>query len=103
MQQLSNKSATCSGETASGSTRSGETASGSRSHPVQPGPDELHDLGFDLIVHPLTALLDANKAIAGVYQTLRAAGTARGATAAIRVPPFSGRCSDACSWRRRSR
>ena len=47
------------------------------------GPDELHELGFDLIVHPLTALLAATKAIAGVYETLRTQGTTRQATAAL--------------------
>ncbi len=47
------------------------------------GPDELHQLGFDLIVHPLTALLAATKAIAGAYQTLRTRGTSRSAVDAL--------------------
>ncbi len=41
------------------------------------GPDELHDLGFDLIVHPLTALLAGSRAIADAYATLRQAGTTK--------------------------
>ncbi len=39
--------------------------------------DELHDLGFDLIVHPLTALLASTKAIQDVYRLLRQHGTSR--------------------------
>ncbi len=45
------------------------------------GPDELHDLGFDLIVHPLTALLAAAKAIADAYGNLRSAGSSKESTA----------------------
>jgi len=41
------------------------------------GPDELHDLGFDLIVHPLTALLAGSRAIADAYATLRQDGTTK--------------------------
>ncbi len=44
------------------------------------GPDELHDLGFDLIVHPLTALLASAKAISDAYRNLRSAGTSKGST-----------------------
>jgi 2-methylisocitrate lyase-like PEP mutase family enzyme len=40
-------------------------------------PSELHDLGFDLIVHPLAALLAATKAIQEVYARLREKGTLR--------------------------
>ena len=39
--------------------------------------NELHDLGFDLIVHPLTALLSAAKAIDSVYRNLRTSGTSK--------------------------
>jgi methylisocitrate lyase len=42
-------------------------------------PDELHALGFDLIVTPLAALLAAAKAIRDAYAELRRAGTMRGA------------------------
>ncbi len=45
------------------------------------GPDELHDLGFDLIVHPLTALLASAKAIGDAYRNLRLAGTSKESTA----------------------
>lgn len=41
-------------------------------------PDELHDLGYDLIVSPLTGLLAATKALQDAYGTLRAEGTLRG-------------------------
>lgn len=41
------------------------------------GPQELHDLGFDLIVHPLTALLAAASAISTAYSALRDSGTSR--------------------------
>jgi methylisocitrate lyase len=41
-------------------------------------PDELHALGFDLIVTPLAALLSAAKAIRDTYAELRRAGTMRG-------------------------
>jgi 2-methylisocitrate lyase-like PEP mutase family enzyme len=40
-------------------------------------PDELHDLGYDLIVSPLTGLLAATKALQEAYGTLRAEGTLR--------------------------
>jgi methylisocitrate lyase len=40
-------------------------------------PTELHDLGFDLIVTPLAAILAAAKALAGVYRRLRDSGTMR--------------------------
>ena len=40
-------------------------------------PDELHDLGFDLIVSPLTGLLAVTKALQAAYGTLRAEGTLR--------------------------
>jgi len=40
-------------------------------------PKELHDLGYDLIVSPLTGLLAATRAMAGAYQTLREAGSLR--------------------------
>ncbi len=39
--------------------------------------EDLHDLGFDLIVHPLTALLASAKAIREAYATLRKAGTTK--------------------------
>ena len=40
-------------------------------------PTELHDLGYDLIVSPLTGLLAAAKALQDAYGTLRAEGTLR--------------------------
>ncbi|TFH26869.1 MAG: oxaloacetate decarboxylase [Myxococcales bacterium] len=40
-------------------------------------PDELHQLGFDLIVTPLAALLAGAKAIGEVYAELRRSGTMR--------------------------
>jgi 2-methylisocitrate lyase-like PEP mutase family enzyme len=40
-------------------------------------PPELHDLGFDLIVTPLTALFAATKAIQEAFATLARAGTMR--------------------------
>ena len=39
--------------------------------------DELHDLGFDLIVSPLTGLLAAAKQMRTAYETLRRKGTLR--------------------------
>ncbi len=42
------------------------------------GPQELHDLGFDLIVHPLTALLAAAKAVERSYAALRQTGGSQG-------------------------
>lgn len=42
-------------------------------------PAELHDLGFDLIVTPLAALLAAARAIRDTYAELRRTGTMRGA------------------------
>lgn len=42
-------------------------------------PDELHALGFDLIVTPLAALLAAARAIRDTYAELRRVGTMRGA------------------------
>jgi len=41
-------------------------------------PTELHQLGFDLIVTPLAALLASAKAIASAYEVLREHGTMRG-------------------------
>ena len=41
------------------------------------GPDELKDLGFQLIVWPLGALYASAKALQGVYTTLRQEGTTR--------------------------
>jgi methylisocitrate lyase len=41
------------------------------------GPQELHDLGFDLIVHPLTALLASAHAVAKAYETLRRTGSSK--------------------------
>ncbi len=38
-------------------------------------PDELHDLGYDLIVSPLTGLLAATKAMQHAYATLHEHGT----------------------------
>jgi len=40
-------------------------------------PDELHRLGFDLIVHPLAALLSAARALRDTYELLRRDGTTR--------------------------
>lgn len=40
-------------------------------------PAELHDIGFDLIVHPLTALYAAARAYKTVFQLLREKGTTR--------------------------
>ena len=40
-------------------------------------PAELHDLGFDLIVSPLTGLFAAARALADAYGVLRAKGTLR--------------------------
>jgi methylisocitrate lyase len=40
-------------------------------------PAELHDLGFDLIVTPLAALLAVTKAVRSVYRQLRETGTMR--------------------------
>src|SRR4051794_27854049 len=40
-------------------------------------PAELHDLGYDLIVSPLTGLLAAARAMANAYQTLREQGSLR--------------------------
>ena len=41
-------------------------------------PDELHALGFDLIVTPLAALLSAARAVRDAYAELRRSGTMRG-------------------------
>lgn len=41
-------------------------------------PDELHQLGFDLIVTPLAGLLAGAKALARVYTLLQREGTLRG-------------------------
>jgi 2-methylisocitrate lyase-like PEP mutase family enzyme len=40
-------------------------------------PKELHDLGYDLIVSPLTGLFAAARAMSEAYQTLREAGSLR--------------------------
>ena len=40
-------------------------------------PAELHQLGFDLIVSPLTGLFAATRAMANAYQTLREEGSLR--------------------------
>ena len=40
-------------------------------------PSELHDLGYDLIVSPLTGLFAAARAMATAYQTLREEGSLR--------------------------
>jgi 2-methylisocitrate lyase-like PEP mutase family enzyme len=40
-------------------------------------PDELHDLGFDLIVSPLTGLLAAARQMRLAFETLHARGTLR--------------------------
>ena len=40
-------------------------------------PKELHDLGYDLIVSPLTGLFAATRAMANAYQTLREEGSLR--------------------------
>jgi 2-methylisocitrate lyase-like PEP mutase family enzyme len=49
-------------------------------------PAELHQLGFDLIVTPLAALMASAKAIADTYALLRRDGTLRGAL--DRLMPF---------------
>lgn len=41
------------------------------------GARELHDLGFDLILHPLTALLAATRAIDAAYRALHATGSSQ--------------------------
>jgi 2-methylisocitrate lyase-like PEP mutase family enzyme len=41
------------------------------------GPDELHALGFDLIVTPLAALLASARAVRDTYAELRRSGTMR--------------------------
>jgi methylisocitrate lyase len=43
-------------------------------------PAELHDLGFDLIVTPLSALFAATRAVREAFALLRSAGTLRGQT-----------------------
>ena len=40
-------------------------------------PQELHDLGFDLIVTPLAALMAAAKSIREIYDVLKTQGTLR--------------------------
>ena len=40
-------------------------------------PGELHDLGFDLVVSPLTGLLAATRALTRAYEVLRREGTLR--------------------------
>lgn len=40
-------------------------------------PEELHDIGFDLIVHPLSALYAAARAYTEVFKLLRQKGTTR--------------------------
>jgi len=40
-------------------------------------PQELHDLGYDLIVTPLSGILAAAKALQSAFSTLRAEGTLR--------------------------
>ncbi|MBI4178820.1 oxaloacetate decarboxylase [bacterium] len=40
-------------------------------------PQELHDIGFDLIVHPLTALYAAARAYSDVFRILKKKGTTR--------------------------
>ncbi len=40
-------------------------------------PSELHDLGFDLIVSPLTGLFAAARALSTAYEVLRAKGSLR--------------------------
>ena len=40
-------------------------------------PGELHDLGFDLVVSPLTGLLAATRALARAYEVLHQEGTLR--------------------------
>jgi methylisocitrate lyase len=40
-------------------------------------PAELHDLGFDLVVSPLTGLFAAARALATAYGVLAAKGTLR--------------------------
>ncbi|MGH2688103.1 MAG: carboxyvinyl-carboxyphosphonate phosphorylmutase, partial [Actinomycetota bacterium] len=40
-------------------------------------PDELHDLGYDLIVTPLAGLFAAARALEEAYAVMRAEGTLR--------------------------
>ena len=40
-------------------------------------PKELHDLGYDLVVSPLTGLLASTKALADAYGTLKSEGSLR--------------------------
>jgi 2-methylisocitrate lyase-like PEP mutase family enzyme len=40
-------------------------------------PAELHELGYDLIVSPLTGLFAAARSMATAYQTLREQGSLR--------------------------
>jgi len=40
-------------------------------------PQELHDLGYDLVVSPLTGLLASTKALTDAYGTLKSEGTLR--------------------------
>ncbi|MGI8426883.1 MAG: isocitrate lyase/PEP mutase family protein [Actinomycetota bacterium] len=40
-------------------------------------PQELHDIGYDLIVTPLSGILAAAKALSNAFSVLRAAGTLR--------------------------
>lgn len=40
-------------------------------------PDELHDMGFDLVVSPLSGLLSAARALGDAYSVLRSEGTMR--------------------------
>lgn len=42
------------------------------------GPGELHDLGYDLVVTPLTGLLAASRAMRDAYAALAREGTMRG-------------------------
>lgn len=51
-------------------------------------PKELHDLGFDLIVSPLTGLLAAHRAMARAYDELHEKGTLRDDLEL--VTPFDG-------------
>lgn len=49
-------------------------------------PKELGDLGFQLIVNPLSALLAAAKAVRDVYSLLRTAGTLRDSLSQLLLP-----------------
>ncbi len=62
-------------ETVSGVTRVANMIEGGRTPLLAPA--ELHELGYDLIVTPLTGLLAAARALRQAYETLAESGTLR--------------------------